>query len=186
MVSRSSHIRNTLTQVLHGKTSQVTTRLLLGATTEGQKAGLAMFGKRPSWIGVTQRDGKRHVSFAYAGAETVGEAIDADSILLRVNVDNELAQFSYSLDEGKTFQRFGTRAKLLFSWWKGARPALFTYTSASSASTVVDFDWLRVESPTRATASAPAKFNRYALVSRHSPVPDSHRQIVAHGFVDQP
>ena len=160
--------RNTVTQVLHGKTSQITTRLAVGAMTDGQKAGLAMFGKRPSWIGVTQRDGKRYLAFSYAGAETVGEALDSDSLLLRVVIDNELAEFSYSIDEGKTFQPFGTRAKLLFSWWKGARPALFTYTSNASASGIADFDWLRVDMPTPSVAST--KIDRYALVSRHNPV----------------
>jgi beta-xylosidase len=140
--------RNTVTQVLHGKTSQITTRLVIGAMADGQKAGLAMFGKRPSWIGVTQRAGKRYLAFAHAGAETIGDAIDAESLRLRVLVDDEQAQFSYSLDDGKTFRPFGTRAKLLFSWWKGARPALFTYTSSNSASGIADFDWLHVATPT--------------------------------------
>ncbi len=83
-------------------------------------------------------------------------------------VDNELAEFSYSFDDGKTFQPFGTRAKLLFSWWKGARPALFTYTSSESSGGIADFDWLRVEPPTPSAATA--KIDRYALVSRHNPV----------------
>ena len=49
--------RNTLTQVLQGRTSEITTRMFITAMNDGQRAGLAMLGKRPSWIGVTQRDG---------------------------------------------------------------------------------------------------------------------------------
>lgn len=83
--------RNTLTQVLHGRSSQITTRILVGKMRDGQKAGLAMFGKRPSWIGLTQQSGKRHLTFSYAGTDTIGDVVAADSLLLRVNVDDEFA-----------------------------------------------------------------------------------------------
>src|SRR5262249_18673308 len=110
---------NTLTQVLHGHSSQITTRMLANGITDGQKAGLAMFGKRPSWIGLTQRSGKRHITFAYAGEETIGDELQSDAVQLRVNVVDEYAQFSYSVDDGKTFRPLGARPRLLFSWWKG-------------------------------------------------------------------
>ncbi len=152
--------RNTLTQVLHGRSSQITTRILVKEMREGQKAGLAMFGKRPSWIGVTQQSGKRHLTFSYAGNATLGDALSAEALLLRVNVDDEFARYSYSVDEGKTFKPFGTRAKLMFSWWKGARPALFTFTSDKSGGGIADFDWLRVED---------TSIDRQALVKRHNP-----------------
>jgi hypothetical protein len=127
---------------------------------DGQKAGLAMFGKRPSWIGLTQQSGRRHLTFSYAGTDTPGDAITADSLLLRVNVDDELASYSYSTDEGKTFKPFGTRAKLMFSWWKGARPALFTFTSNQAGGGSADFDWVHVED---------TNIDRQALVTRHNP-----------------
>jgi beta-xylosidase len=138
--------RNTLTQVLQGRTSEITTRVFIDAMNDGQRAGLAMLGKRPSWIGVAQRDGRRHIAFAYAGEETIGDPVTAQSILFRVRVEDEQALYSYSLDDGKTFRQFGSRSKLMFSWWKGARPALFTYdTSSDSAGGKVDYDWVRVE-----------------------------------------
>lgn len=152
--------RNTLTQVLHGHSSQITTRILVKDMRNGQKAGLAMFGKRPSWIGLTQQAGKRQLTFSYAGQDTLGEGIGAESLLLRVNVDDEFARYSYSVDEGKTFKPFGTRAKLMFSWWKGARPALFSFTSNESGGGIVDFDWLHVED---------TSIDRQALVKRHNP-----------------
>lgn len=152
--------RNTLTQVLHGRSSQITARILVKGMRDGQKAGLAMFGKRPSWIGLTQQSGKRLLTFSYAGEDTHGEVISAESLLLRVDVDDELARYSYSVDEGRTFKPFGTRARLLFSWWKGARPALFTFNTNESGGGVVDFDWVRVED---------TSIDRRALLERHNP-----------------
>lgn len=152
--------RNTLTQVLHGRSSQVTTRILASEMRDGQKAGLAMFGKRPSWIGLTQQSGKRHLTFSYAGTDTLGDVVAADSLVLRVNVDDEFARYSYSTDEGKTFKPFGTRAKLMFSWWKGARPALFTFTSNPTGGGIADFDWVHVED---------TSIDRQALVTRNHP-----------------
>jgi beta-xylosidase len=148
--------RNTLTQLLQERAEQITTRLAVGAMANGQKAGLAMFGRRPSWIGVVQRDGARHVVFADGGNETAADAALAASstfVLLRMQVNDERAQYSYSLDEGRTFRELGSKAPMLFSWWKAARPALFTFNTVSTGSGgtnadsagIADFDWMRVE-----------------------------------------
>jgi beta-xylosidase len=136
--------RNTLTQVQQGRTSEVTTRLALGAMADGQKAGLAMFGKQPSWIGVTQTDGKRVLAFASAGTETEGVPVAGDSILLRMHVADEAVRFSFSLDDGKTFESLGTTSRMQFSWWKGARPSLFTFNTAMHTAGIADFDWIRI------------------------------------------
>jgi beta-xylosidase len=137
--------RNTLTQVQQSRASQATARLELDGMAEGQKAGLAMFGKQPSWIGVVQREGKRALTFAHAGVETQGEIITQDSVVLRMHVEDEHVRYSYSLDDGKTFTNFGTRARMQFSWWKGARPALFTFSAEAGAAGVLDIDWMRVQ-----------------------------------------
>ncbi len=153
--------RNTLTQVLQGRTVRITARLSAGAMADGQRAGLAMFGRRPSWIGVVQGQGDLRVTFAEGGVETPGPSLGRavhrmhapDSVLLRMQVDNEQVQYSYSLDAGKTFTAFGSRSRMFFSWWKGARPALFTYNTNASAPQggLADFDWVRVE-PRRGVA----------------------------------
>jgi len=129
---------------------QVTTRLSVSGMSDGQRAGLAMFGRRPSWIGVVQSQGSRRVTFAEGGVETAGPSVGShttDFVLLRMRVDDEQVQYSYSVDAGKTFTPLGSRAPLLFSWWKAARPALFTYNTNASAPQggVADFDWVRVE-----------------------------------------
>jgi len=149
--------RNTLTQVLQARAVQVTARLSVGGMAQGQRAGLAMFGRRPSWIGVVESEGARRVTFAEGGVETAGPSLRAaaasrrapasDSVLLRMQVDNEQVHYSYSLDAGKTFTALGTEARMIFSWWKGARPALFTYNTNANAphGGIADFDWVRVE-----------------------------------------
>lgn len=137
--------RNTLTQAMQTEAPIVTTRLEVGGMTDGQRAGLAMFGQGISWIGLVQRNGARHMVYSAMGAETVGPAVTGKAVTLRVAVAEQMARYSYSLDGGKTFVDFGGPAPLRFSWWKGARPALFTYGDPASAKQgVADFDWVKV------------------------------------------
>jgi beta-xylosidase len=138
--------RNTLTQVLQGEHSIVTARLDVGGLNDGQRAGLAMFGQGISWIGVTRRDGVSRVTFSSAGVESPGPILPAKALDLRVEVADQTARYSYSLDGGKTFVGLGTAAPLRFSWWKGARPALFTFSDVGSAKQgVADFDAVTVK-----------------------------------------
>jgi beta-xylosidase len=159
--------RNTLTQVQHGRVSATTARLALDGMVDGQKAGLAMFGRQPSWIGVVQRAGERRLTFAAAGVEITGDVVARNPVLLRMHVADELVQYSYSLDDGKTFHRFGSPALMRFSWWKGARPALFTFNVDPRATPagVADFDWIRV----RTVPMDSSRIDRHALVTRHNP-----------------
>jgi beta-xylosidase len=145
--------RNTLTQVLQGRTVRITAKLATEAMTDGQRAGLAMFGRQPSWIGVVQTRGQRQVTFAVGGIETVGE-LAAGSLLLRMQVADEHVRYSYSLDDGKTFRDLGSEAPMRFSWWKGGRPALFTFNSEPSATDggSADFDWVRFASSIASSA----------------------------------
>lgn len=152
--------RDTLTQLLQARDERVTTRMAIGGMADHQKAGLAMFGVRPSWIGVVQRHGRRYVAFADAGRETLGPPLTAASaptgfVTLRMRVVDGRVRYSYSLDDGHTFRRLGTRAVMYFSWWKAARPALFTYNTEAHAARggIADFDWVRVRLPPAAAAS---------------------------------
>jgi beta-xylosidase len=152
--------RNTLTQVLQSRASEITTRLSIGAMQDGQRAGLAMFGRTPSWIGVVQQEGKRHITLAAAGIETTDAVVPDDAVLLRMRVVEELVEYAYSLDEGKTFTALGPRARMFFSFWKGARPALFTFNRTSEGG-IVDFDFVHARTPER--------IDRQSLVTRHNP-----------------
>lgn len=133
--------RNTLTQVLQGPRTLIITRIDITHMVDGQRAGLAMFGQQPSWIGVIRENGRTSVAFSSAGVESSGPALKARKVDLRVEVTPEqTARYFFSMDEGRTFQSLGHPAPLQFSWWKGARPALFTYGNGGW----IDVDWFRV------------------------------------------
>jgi hypothetical protein len=146
--------RNTLTQILQGPAMTATARLDLSAMSEGQRAGLAMFGTRPSWVGAVREQNATRIMFSSEGNETPSnEAASVaanNTVQLRVRVGtDQQAVFSYSLDEGKSFTVIGAPSALRFAWWKGARPALFTYIKSppgiSTGSGHVDVDWVRVQ-----------------------------------------
>jgi hypothetical protein len=104
-----------------------------------------MLQVQPSWIGVVQTAGVRRLTWSSAGAQLSGPVIDGPCLELRLVVSaNETVFYEYSLDGGKNFIRLGEPAKLRFSWWKGARPALFSYTTAGKPAGFVDFDWFYV------------------------------------------
>jgi beta-xylosidase len=141
--------RNTLTQILQGPAMTATARVDLSAMSEGQRAGLAMFGTRPSWVGAVREQGATHIVFSTEGNET--RAVTATgTVQLRVQVGtDQLAVFTYSVDDGASFQRIGAPSALRFAWWKGARPALFTYIKSppgiATGSGHLDVDWMRVD-----------------------------------------
>jgi len=138
--------RNTLTQVLHGPDTVITTRMEVEGMRDGQRAGLAVLQVQPNWIGVVQTAGKRHITWSSAGAQLMGPAVEGKSLQFRMSIADEAVSYAYSLDEGASFTALGVASKLRFSWWKGARPALFSFnTSADMAAGYADFDWLRVE-----------------------------------------
>jgi hypothetical protein len=81
--------------------------------------------------------------------------IDGRTIELRVEAGGaQTARYAYSLDGGRSFVPFGDAIPLArFSWWKGSRPALFSYVRSAAngaqPSGWIDVDWVRVERPGR-------------------------------------
>jgi hypothetical protein len=112
-----------------------------------------MFGVRPGWIGIVRADGRNVVTLASAGVEISGPALAGPNVLLRVDVTpDQYASYSYSVDGGRSFRPFGEPIALArFSWWKGSRPALFSYVHAPAGGVAphgwIDVDWFRVERP---------------------------------------
>ena len=139
--------RNTLTQILQGPSSRITTRIEIGRMTDGQRAGLTLFGVKPSWIGIVRQSGKTHLTLASAGDETTGPALTGSSVQLRAEVRaDQTVRYSYSLD-GRAFLPFGDAIGLArFSWWKGSRPGLFTFTRRGAGGSI-DVDWVRIDHP---------------------------------------
>jgi beta-xylosidase len=142
--------RNTLTQILQGPSMTATTRIDISAMSEGQRAGLAMFGVLPSWIGAVREYGATQVVFSSAGNDAIVAPATSRTLQLRVQVGaDQQARFAFSLDDGAHFVDAGTPVALRFSWWKGARPALFTYVRSppgtAAGSGHVDVDWFHVD-----------------------------------------
>ncbi|MFV1919354.1 glycoside hydrolase 43 family protein [Sphingomonas sp. MJ1 (PH-R8)] len=139
--------RNTLTQVLQGPESRITARIDLSHMADGQRAGLTLFGVRPSWIGAVRERGATHLVLAREGEEQAGPRLTADTIELRAEVgSDQTVRYSYRLGTGG-FTPLGDAIPLArFSWWKGSRPALFTFNKRGPSGHI-DVDWFRVDHP---------------------------------------
>jgi beta-xylosidase len=142
---QSAHLvtaRNTLTQIMQGPRPVYTARIDVSAMADGQRAGLSLFGVRPAWIGVVRSGGRTRVTLASEGVETAGPVVTAATIDLRAEVsEGQAVAYSYSLDGGRSFTAMGDPIWLSrFSWWKGSRPALFTYNTERAAGRI-DVDW---------------------------------------------
>ncbi|MBB3912411.1 glycoside hydrolase family 43 protein [Sphingomonas desiccabilis] len=139
--------RNTLTQVLQGPESGITARIDLSHMADGQRAGLTLFGVRPSWIGAVRERGETHLTLAREGEEQAGPRLTADTIELRAEVgSDQTVRYSYRLGTGG-FTPFGDAIPLArFSWWKGSRPALFTFNKRGPSGHI-DVDWFHVDHP---------------------------------------
>jgi len=144
--------RNTLTQMLADPALVATTLLDTKGMADHEKAGLCLLCSDASWIGVTREQGRRHLLFHASKLETTGPELAQDAIQLRVSIAaDETASYAYSLD-GLTFTPLGPPARIMFSWWKGARVGLFAFNTNPSATDagVADFDWFRYRPVTAA------------------------------------
>jgi beta-xylosidase len=153
--------RNTLTESMQDESLEFTAELDIRNLHDGDKAGVSIFDKSLSSIGVRQIGGRRSVVFSSKDVETSGPELRGDKLQLRARVLGQTATYFYSLDEGRTFHPLGTEVGLLFSWWKGARPALFAFHTSGEADQgnksspgYVDFAWAHYQSLSGATAES--------------------------------
>ena len=139
-----AHARNTLSQKLMGFKGSYTVCLDMSLFAEGQKAGLACMGKENYCIGVRQGTAGRELYFEKDGEILATERIDASKLWLRLSFDAEDFKdsfaFSYSLG-GRRFIPFGEAFTAQFGFWKGARPALFSYNELADGGTALFRDF---------------------------------------------
>ena len=133
--------RDTLTESMQDNAFEFTIRVDLSAIKSGVHTGLAMFEATPSGLEIAQSDGVRRLNYFHAQDRVQGPVLTQSIVELRVSVHGDQARYSYSLDDGRTFQGLGGLTAIHFSWWKGARPSLFAYTILRSDPGAVDFDW---------------------------------------------
>jgi beta-xylosidase len=150
------HARNTLTESMQDQSLEFTARLDVQHMADGGRAGLSLFDKSESYIGVSQTQGGQAVVFSVRGVDRARRPLRMKTVQLRARVEGDTASYSYSLDEGRTFHALGEPVKLSFSWWKGARPALFSFNISPDAADAAkagyaDFDWAHYRALSDAT-----------------------------------
>ena len=77
-------------------------------------------------------------------------------VQLRAKVDGALVTYFFSTDEGRSFHSIGDPVPIRFSWWKGARPAIFAYNTNAAARPTgfVDVDWFHYQALPSAPGAA--------------------------------
>ena len=123
---------------------EITASMNISGMRNGQRAGLGILQVQPNWIGVVWAEGMPYLTWSSAGAMVRGPGIQGPVLVLRLKVADEMVSYEFSTDDGKSFTQFGDKVKLRFSWWKGARPALFSFTTAEGEPGFVEFDWVHV------------------------------------------
>jgi beta-xylosidase len=146
-----AHARNTLTEVMQDEALDLTVRMDTQHMAEGDRAGISLFDKSISSIAVVQVAGEKHLIFTATGQETTGPAVVFASVQLRLHFNGEAVSYFYSTDEGKTSTQLGIPVRMVFSWWKGARPAIFSYSTDSEPhpNHYVDVDWAHYQAQNR-------------------------------------
>lgn len=118
-----STARNTLTEKLWGQDGIIDTKFDVSAMADGQQAGFAfMSGDTFDWVGVTQSDGVRRITWA----NSEGRVLNGAYVWFRGNYQGKDARLLYSSD-GEHYTDTGQAVELKFGKWKGARLALFCY-----------------------------------------------------------
>ncbi|MBX6358471.1 MAG: glycoside hydrolase 43 family protein [Acidobacterium ailaaui] len=139
------HARNTLTETMQDDSFVFTARLDVSHLRDGERAGVAMLDKAQSYLAVLHHAGANVLLFSENATDQPLAAISGKTLELRIRVMGDSASYFYSLNQGASFQPAGPPVRLSFSWWKGARPALFAFgtTVSAGSSGYVDFDWVR-------------------------------------------
>ena len=137
--------RNTLTQCMQDDAFEFTVRLDVSGMKSGVHAGIAMFDASPAGLEIAQSGSERRLQFFQLSDHVPGPTLSQAIIQLRVRIIGDQADYSFSTDEGKSFHAIGDPSQIHFSWWKGARPAIFAFTTESTEPAAIDVDWVHYQ-----------------------------------------
>jgi beta-xylosidase len=143
--------KNTLTQRVIGPESSATAILNASALKPGDYAGLAFLNMPYASLGIIRKDNEFVLRFydQYKN-KTIEEKLSSPEISLRAtgNYENDIAQFSYSLD-GKTFINIGDSIRLPYQLktFQGSRYALFAYNTSGKQGGYADFMDFAIDEP---------------------------------------
>jgi beta-xylosidase len=144
---------NLLLQKFPAPAFTATTQLKFSPASEGECAGLMVFGYDYGWLGLRRTSTGLRLTAVFNQAadkkgvekEVGGIAISAPVVFLRASVNADAqCQFSYSAD-GVTFFPLGPAFKTSVSRWVGAKVGLFSSAPPEAKKTgYADFDSFRV------------------------------------------
>ena len=126
------HARNTFTQKLMGYQGQALVTMDAGKMAEGQHCGLAVMGQMNWQFGLRKAEGRTELYFGNDDESVIlSEEFSLRKLYLKMVYDVKAPEFhfEYSTD-GENFTAFGDSFIAHFGSWKGARPALFCYSTA--------------------------------------------------------
>lgn len=142
--------RNTLVKRFIGPEMTATTCLDLTHLQNGDYAGLCVWNKPYSYLGVRKEDGRMRLVWTDNGKENMdGPDFDEKKIYLKVKGDNTgIARFWYSFDN-RQWNRLGNDFRMGFSGatYLGNRFGLFCFHVGSGQSGYADFDYMHLNSP---------------------------------------
>ncbi|WP_218155613.1 glycoside hydrolase family 43 protein [Flavobacterium akiainvivens] len=132
---------NTLTQKMVGNSGTVTTRMATKDLADGQKAGLCLVGQNIHEVGVIKKGDRLYFYASNKGEAVTGPEVNREYVYLKMDINLKGSTvLSYSTD-GKAYILIGTNCEIANSnYWKGARPALFSYNEVQEGGTA-HFDW---------------------------------------------
>ncbi len=142
--------QNTLRQRVTGIESSATVRLEVGKMADGDVAGLALLHTRPDRIGasicVKQTGDKKTLAIQENNEEMISVPFAGESVILRAYVPKfeYRVEFSYSLDEGKSFVRLGGRYSYIYGVYVGAGYGIFNYATKAIGGNI-DVDWYHTD-----------------------------------------
>lgn len=120
--------KNTLTQKLMGIKGEISVALYVGGMAEGQQAGLAFLGgMKENYIEAVKDLYGVRIKAVANGVVSHGGYVDSDEITFKAYVN--LHEETWFCFKAETAVRLGGSCKLADGFWKGARPALFSYNT---------------------------------------------------------
>lgn len=155
--------RNTLVRRFIGPEMTAVTSLDISALKDGDVAGLCVWNKPYSYIGISKQEGKQYLVWTDNGQNIKKSEINIDkNIYFRVTGDNSsIARFEYSRDE-KNWFRYGEDFRMEFSGktYLGNRFGLYCFHTGDGEKGYADFDYMRFSSP----YGAANHFNAFNLI----------------------
>ena len=131
---------NTLTQRIMGtEGGEVTIKLDVSHMADGQAVGLCHYGQHYAWLGVTQSEGVRHITYSANGNQTRASTVNQPDVWLRSIISNAgSTTWAFSFD-GKAFTASGEKYKFEWANYRGDRIGIFSYNDKADAG-FVDVD----------------------------------------------